>query len=40
MVIFGGIILDKVGIRRTGLTFISLIIAGGVVTAYGTNTFY
>jgi MFS family permease len=40
MAIFGGIILDKIGIRRTGITFISLMTAGGVVTAYGASTFY
>lgn len=40
MAIFGGIILDKIGIRRTGLTFVSLMTFGGVVTAYGASTFY
>ena len=40
MAIFGGIILDKIGIRRTGLTFVGLMTAGGVVTAYGASTFY
>ncbi len=40
MAIFGGIILDKLGIRRTGLVFISLMAAGGLVTAYGVSSLY
>jgi len=40
MAIFGGIILDKFGIRRTGLTFVGLMTVGGIVTAYGASTFY
>lgn len=40
MAIFGGIILDKLGIRRTGLLFISLMTAGGIVTAYGASPMY
>ena len=40
MAIFGGIILDKIGIRRTGLTFITLMTMGGVVTAYGASPMY
>jgi MFS family permease len=40
MAIFGGIILDKFGIRRTGLTFVGLMTVGGIVTAYGASTIY
>jgi MFS family permease len=40
MAIFGGIILDKLGIRRTGLLFVSLMTAGGLLTAYGASTLY
>lgn len=40
MAIIGGIILDKIGIRRTGLTFVGLMTAGGMVTAYGASTIY
>lgn len=40
MAIIGGIILDKMGIRITGLTFIGLMTAGGIVTAYGASTIY
>jgi len=40
MAIFGGIILDKWGIRKTGLLFVALCAVGAVVTAYGaTETF-
>jgi MFS family permease len=35
MAIFGGIILDKWGIRKTGLLFVGLCAVGAMVTAYG-----
>ncbi len=40
MAVFGGIILDKIGIRRTGSLFVGLMTAGGIVTAYGASTIY
>ena len=40
MCIWGGIILDKLGIRRTGFLFIFLMTAGAYVTAYGASNFY
>jgi len=40
MAIFGGIILDKWGIKKTGLLFVALCAVGAGVTAYGaTETF-
>ncbi|MFA6569698.1 MAG: MFS transporter [Bacteroidota bacterium] len=35
LVILGGIILDKWGIRKTGFLFVSLCVLGAFVTAYG-----
>ncbi len=40
MAVFGGVILDKLGIRRTGFLFVGLMAAGGLVTAYGASQFY
>lgn len=40
MAVLGGIILDKLGIRRTGFMFVGMMTAGGIVTAYGASTFY
>ncbi|MBN3035859.1 MAG: MFS transporter [Bacteroidales bacterium] len=40
MCIWGGIILDRLGIRRTGFLFVLLMAAGAMVTAYGSSTFY
>jgi len=40
MCIWGGIILDKLGIRRTGFLFIILMTAGAFVTAYGASEYY
>ncbi len=40
MAVLGGIILDKVGIRKTGFVFTLLMAAGGVVTAYGATDFF
>lgn len=40
MAILGGIILDRIGIRITGFTFIFLMSIGGAITAYAaSNTF-
>lgn len=38
MAILGGIILDRIGIRITGFTFIFLMSIGGAITAYGAST--
>jgi MFS family permease len=40
MCIWGGIILDKLGIRRTGFLFIVLMASGALLTAYGASQFY
>lgn len=40
MAIFGGIILDRMGIRRTGFLFVGLMAAGALLTAYGASRFY
>ena len=40
MCIWGGIILDKIGIRRTGFLFIVLMTAGAFLTAYGASDYY
>jgi predicted MFS family arabinose efflux permease len=40
MLIIGGIILDKMGIRFTGLTACMLMIAGAVVKAYAVSGFF
>ena len=40
MAIFGGIILDKIGIRITGFTFILFMVLGAFVTVYGTTNYY
>jgi MFS family permease len=40
MCIFGGIILDRLGIRRTGLLFVSLMVAGSLLTAYGASNYF
>jgi MFS family permease len=37
MCIWGGIILDRLGIRRTGFLFVALMTAGAFVTAYGAS---
>ncbi|MCT4637199.1 MAG: MFS transporter [Bacteroidales bacterium] len=39
-IILGGIILDKLGIRKTGTTFITLMIAGGAIKAYGLSDYF
>lgn len=40
MAVIGGIILDKLGIRLTGTTFISLMAIGSAITAYGASETY
>jgi nitrate/nitrite transporter NarK len=40
MAVLGGIILDKLGIRRTGSLFIGLMAIGGIITAYGASRLY
>ncbi len=37
MAVLGGIILDKIGIRITGFSFIFLMALGGTITAYGAS---
>jgi MFS family permease len=40
MAILGGIILDKIGIRITGMVFVVFMVIGAFVTAYGTTDYY
>ncbi len=40
MAVLGGIILDKIGIRITGVTFIVLMAIGSSITAYGASDLY
>jgi MFS family permease len=40
MSIFGGIILDKWGIRKTGFLFVSLCVIGAFISAYGASGTY
>ncbi|OQX72250.1 MAG: hypothetical protein B6D61_14415 [Bacteroidetes bacterium 4484_249] len=40
MCIWGGIILDKFGIRRTGFLFVFLMTGGAFLTAYGASDIY
>jgi MFS family permease len=40
MCIWGGIILDRLGIRKTGFLFVILMTAGAFLTAYGASTYY
>jgi len=40
MAVIGGIILDKLGIRRTGFMFIFFMAFGAVLTAYGASKYY
>jgi MFS family permease len=37
MAVIGGIVLDKIGIRKTGLLFVSFMAFGGLITAYGAS---
>lgn len=40
MAVIGGIILDKLGIRRTGFMFIFFMAFGAILTAYGASDIY
>ncbi len=40
MAVLGGIILDKLGIRRTGFLFVAFMAFGALVTAYGASDLY
>ena len=40
MAVLGGIILDRLGIRKTGSLFIGLMVIGGFITAYGASRIY
>lgn len=40
MAVIGGIILDKLGIRRTGFMFVFFMAFGAVLTAYGATPYY
>ncbi|MCD4793068.1 MAG: MFS transporter [Bacteroidales bacterium] len=40
MAVIGGIILDKIGIRRTGFMFVFFMAFGAVLTAYGASDLY
>ncbi|HAF29143.1 MAG TPA: oxalate:formate antiporter [Bacteroidales bacterium] len=40
MAVIGGVILDKLGIRRTGFMFIFFMAFGAVLTAYGASDLY
>lgn len=40
MAVLGGIILDKLGIRRTGFMFIFFMAFGAFLTAYGASGYY
>jgi len=40
MAVVGGIILDKLGIRRTGFMFVFFMAFGAVLTAYGASDYY
>ena len=40
MAVLGGIILDKLGIRRTGFMFVAFMAFGALVTAYGASDLY
>lgn len=40
MAVIGGIVLDKIGIRKTGFLFVLFMAIGGILTAYGASDFY
>lgn len=40
MAILGGIILDKIGIKITGLAFVLFMVLGALVTVYATTAYY
>lgn len=40
MAVIGGVILDKIGIRRTGFMFIAFMVVGSFLTAYGSSDIF
>lgn len=40
MAVIGGVILDKIGIRRTGFIFVFFMALGAFITAYGSSKIY
>ncbi len=40
MAVIGGVVLDKLGIRKTGILFVSFMAIGGFITAYGCSEMY
>ncbi len=40
MAVVGGVILDKIGIRRTGFIFVFFMAFGAMLTAYGASDYY
>ena len=40
MAVIGGVILDKLGIRRTGFIFVFFMAFGAILTAYGASDYY
>ena len=40
MAVIGGIILDRLGIRRTGFMFVFFMAFGALLTAYGASDYY
>jgi len=40
MAVIGGIVLDKIGIRRTGFIFVFFMALGAFITAYGASVMY
>lgn len=40
MAVIGGVVLDRLGIRRTGFTFVFFMAFGAVLTAYGASHYY
>ena len=40
MAVIGGVVLDKLGIRKTGILFVSFMAFGGFITAYGCSDMY
>ena len=40
MAVIGGVVLDKLGIRKTGILFVAFMAFGGLVTAYGASEIY
>jgi len=40
MAVIGGVILDKLGIRRTGFMFVFFMAFGAMLTAYGASSYY